>query len=162
MKEILPFCRDLPEVALEAGAVVLEEHGKTGQMFVLLDGAVEVLKGDVPVSVVDDPGAVFGEMAALLGLPHSATVKTLQDSRFYVVDDGAGFLADHPEVATRIARLLARRLHAMTTYLADIKRQFAEQSGQLGIIDEVLASLAHDQDETEALVSDRDPDTQVD
>lgn len=162
MKQILPAYRGLPVRDVAAGETVLVEGGDSGEMLILDEGVVEVLKGDVQVSVVEDAGAFFGEMAVLLGRPHSATVKTMAPSRFFVVDDPAGFLHDHPEVAMTLARLLARRLHAMTTYLADIKRQFAGHGGNLGIIDEVLATLAHDQDQAECVVSDRDPDTAVD
>lgn len=162
MREILPACADLPQREVPAGETILVEGEDAGIMLVLAEGAVEVVKGEVPVSVVDDPGAFFGEMAVLLGRPHSATVRTVEPSRFFVVTDPASFLQENPEVALMLARLLARRLHAMTTYLADIKHQFAEYGGQLGVIDEVLEALAHDQDEAESVVSDRDPDTTVD
>jgi len=162
MKDILPSCQHLPQREVAAGETVIDEGGDSGEMLILVDGAVEVLKGDVQVAVVEDAGAFFGEMAVLLGRPHSATVKALDPSRFLVIADPDAFLHEHPEVALTLAQLLARRLHAMTTYLADIRRQFADQSGNLGIIDEVLETLAHDQGSTGSLVSDRDPDIDVD
>lgn len=162
MNDALASCRNQPQRDVAAGQIVLTEGGAGGKMLVLAAGAVEVLKGDVQVAVVEEPGAFFGEMAVLLGRPHSATVKTLEASRFYVIDEPQRFLAEHPEVALGLARLLARRLHAMTTYLADIRRQFADQAGNLGIIDAVLETLAHDQDEGGVLVSERDPGTDVD
>lgn len=162
MRDVLASCGDLPLRDVAAGEVVLAEDGASGEMLVLAGGAVEVLKGDVQVAVVEEPGAFFGEMAVLLDRPHSATVRALEPSRFHVVAAPQRFLAEHPEVALGLARLLARRLHAMTTYLADIRRQFADQAGNLGIIDEVLATLAHDQDEGGVLVSERDPGTDVD
>lgn len=162
MKDVLAAYRNLPQRDFAAGEVVIAEGGTSGEMLVLAAGAVEVLKGDVQVAFVEEPGAFFGEMAVLLDRPHSATVKALEPSRFHVVTEPQRFLAEHPDVALGLARLLARRLHSMTTYLADIRRQFADQAGNLGIIDAVLETLAHDQDEGGALVSDRDPDTDVD
>src|SRR5574339_332765 len=38
------------------------------------------------ISVVDESGAVFGEISALLDLPHSAEVFTLAPSQFYVAN----------------------------------------------------------------------------
>lgn len=153
---------ELPRRSVEADAVVLTEGDDSGVMLILEEGVVEVLKGDVQVSVAEDPGAFFGEMSVLLGRPHSATVRALTPARFIVIERPQEFLRDHPEIALSLARLLARRLHAMTTYLADIKRQFSEQAGSLAIIDEVLDALSHDQDQGESVLSDRDPDTAID
>jgi hypothetical protein len=78
-----------------------------------------------------------------------------------VAEDASTFLGSDPAVALEVSRLLARRLHAITTYLADLKRQFEDQDGHLGIVDEVLETLVHHQGETHAPGSDRDPDPTV-
>ena len=44
-----------------------------------------------------------------------------------------------------IARLLARRLQNVTSYLVDLKRQYRDREDHLGMVDEVLDSLAHEQ-----------------
>ena len=46
-----------------------------------------------------------------------------------------------------IGRLLAGRLNAATSYLADLKRQFEDQGNHLGMVGEVLDVLIHQQDE---------------
>lgn len=40
-----------------------------------------------------------------------------------------------------VARLLALRLQAVTTYLSDIKRQYATTDGHLAMMDQVLSQL---------------------
>ena len=63
-----------------------------------------------------------------------------------------------PQIAFVIARLLAQRLNSATTYLVDLKRQYAGQGNHLGMVSDVLASLIHQQ-ETEFMPgSDRLPD----
>jgi hypothetical protein len=57
-----------------------------------------------------------------------------------------------------LARLLARRLHAMTTYLADLKQQYGDHEGGLGMVDTVLGSLMRHSGARSQLGSDRDPD----
>jgi rubrerythrin len=45
----------------------------------------------------------------------------------------------------------------VTTYLADIKRQFEDERGHLGMVDEILESLLNQQRQTFSPGSDRDP-----
>jgi hypothetical protein len=40
-----------------------------------------------------------------------------------------------------IAQLLARRLTALTAYLVDIKRQYADSNSHLALMDQVLGNL---------------------
>ena len=90
---------------------------------------------------------MFGEISALLGIPHTATVKVLTPCRACVVSDAATFLKSRPDLAHAISRLLAQRLHAVTSYLSNIKTQFQEQQGHLSMVDEVLETLLHQQAE---------------
>jgi CRP/FNR family cyclic AMP-dependent transcriptional regulator len=139
-------CAGLPEVSLEPGTVMLTENDKSGKLYILIDGEVAVLRGDIVVATISEPGAVFGEMSMLLDVPHTASVKVLCPSRAYVVENAETFLKSAPpEILRHIATLLAFRLQAATGYLADLKRQFAGSRNHLGMIDEVLESLLHQQ-----------------
>ncbi len=147
MSSVIECCAGLPEKTYEAGAVVIQEGKKTGVLYILAEGAVEILKGDFQINTASEPGAFFGEVSMLLGIPHMATVKALQPSRFFVVENAAAFLQSHPELALNLARLLARRLHYVTTYLVDLKQQFEDSKDHLSMVDEVLESLVHHQEE---------------
>ena len=59
----------------------------------------------------------------------------------YEFSDGAAFLKSDPETTLVIARLLAQRLQAATTYLVDLKRQYAGHGNHLAMVSDVLASL---------------------
>jgi CRP/FNR family cyclic AMP-dependent transcriptional regulator len=118
-----------------------------------------VLKGDLQINTVSEPGAIFGEISVLLNIPHMATVKTLAPSRMYLVERANEFLQSHTDIAYHLAQLLAQRLHGITTYLVDLKNQFEDQEDHLGMVDEVLESLVHQQAEECAPGSDRDPTT---
>jgi CRP/FNR family cyclic AMP-dependent transcriptional regulator len=65
---------------------------------------------------------VFGEQAILLDQPHTADVKTVEDSEFYVAD-AQTILAGDPTVALYVAAVLARRLDAANRSLIEVKRQ---------------------------------------
>jgi CRP/FNR family cyclic AMP-dependent transcriptional regulator len=130
-------------------------------LYVLVSGIVEVVKEDVQVSTTSVPGSFFGELSAVLDVPHTATVRALEACTFHVAEDPLGFLRSTPEIALELARLLARRLHLLTTYLIDVKRQFEEHGDHLAIVDEVLESLAHHQEAEASPGSDRCPDPTV-
>jgi CRP-like cAMP-binding protein len=158
MRALLELCEGLPERTYAAGDVLLAEGTRTDALHVLIEGEVEISKNAIPVYATAEPGALFGEMSVLLGIPHTATVKALRPSRAYFIGDAGGFLRSHPGLGYLLARLLAQRLNAMTSYLVDLKAQFQDRSDHLGMVDEVLQSLLHQQDERFVPGSDRYPD----
>ena len=95
---------------------------------------------------ISDSGALFGEVAVLLGVPHTTTVRALRDSTFHVADDPMGFLHAHPPICLEMAKLLSRRLQLVTDYLADLKEQFSDRDDHLAMVDEVLDTLVNHQD----------------
>jgi CRP-like cAMP-binding protein len=127
MRTILSFCQGLPLTSFAPGEVLLAEGGKSGILYILLTGDVEIVKEHFQVSIVSEPGAVFGEIAVLLDMPHTATVKALTPCQVYVVENASVFLQSHIDIAYQLARLLAQRLSGATTSLADLKRQFANR-----------------------------------
>ena len=66
-------------------------------------------------------------------------------------------LATEPGFALSLARMLASRLQLMTTYLADLKQQYADEDTQLGMVDTVLSALNRHSGERTQLGSERDP-----
>jgi CRP-like cAMP-binding protein len=145
MEGVLEVCADLPDVAFAPGEVVLREGGRDGRIFVLISGTVAVMKGDVRVTRIRNPGALFGEMSVLLGMPYSATVVAETPVRMRLVQDGEAFLRSTPEVALHAARLLAQRLHDTTTYLADLKAQFEGRTDHFGMVDRIIGTLLNHQ-----------------
>ena len=77
MADILEYCADLKEVRFKSGQDMLPEGDRLGKLLVLIEGQVEIIRERTQVTLVDEPGSVFGEMAVLLDMPHSATVKAL-------------------------------------------------------------------------------------
>jgi CRP/FNR family transcriptional regulator, cyclic AMP receptor protein len=157
MREILSHFKDIPKHTAAAGEVLLDEGQKTGRLYVLAEGRLEVLRGGAQIAVMEEPGSIAGEMSVLLDLPHTGTVRALGDARVHVVENGADFLRAHPELAWLVARLLARRLNAASTYLVDLKRQFSGVGNHLELVGELLESMMHEQGRGFQPGSDRDP-----
>jgi CRP-like cAMP-binding protein len=141
MREILDCCEGALRREVSPGTVLIEEGGRSGHLFVLVEGRLEVLRGDAVVAVLSEPGAVVGEMSVLLARSHTATVRAAIASTLYEFEDAAAFLSEKPAVALLIARLLAERLNVATTYLADLMHQYAGHGTHLEMVGEVLQSM---------------------
>ena len=74
-----------------------------------------------------DPGAVFGELSVLLDQPHTADVRALERSEFYVAD-AAVLLVKDPVALVYVATVLAQRLDRANHALIELKSQI--QTGQ--------------------------------
>ncbi len=147
----------LPMVEVEAGSAVVTEGGASGAVWVLVEGALQVLKGDVAVNTITKPGAIIGEMSVLLGIRHGSTVVATETTRLRYAEDGPSFLFDDPEITRLIAVGLAERLNFVSSYLADLKQQYGDTTG-LSMVSEVLAHLANRQTDPVRPGSARDPD----
>src|SRR5262249_15375636 len=112
----------LPVVKHPAREVVLTAGSKTGKVLFLKSGTVEVVKDGVQIASVNAPGSVFGEQALLLDQPHTADVRTLEESEFYVADASV-ILAGDSTIALYVAAILARRLDTANRWLVAVKRQ---------------------------------------
>jgi CRP-like cAMP-binding protein len=141
MRDILEYCIGGVRRTVAAGTEVLHEGGRTGHLYVLIEGRLDVIRGDTVVASLSEPGAVLGEMSVLLDAPHTATVRAAADSVVYEIDDAASFLRRQPAVTLIIARMMAQRLNVATTYLADLKHQYAGHGNHLAMVGDLLQSM---------------------
>ena len=129
----------LPLAKHPAGQVVLASGSKTGRLLFLRSRAVEVIKDGERIAEVSAPGSVFGEQAVLLDQPHTADVRTLKQSEFYIADAQA-MLAGDPTVALYVAGILARRLDAANRSLIEVKNQL-QAGASLSVIGKTVEKL---------------------
>jgi len=117
----------LPLATYQAGETVFAAGSRTGRLLILRKGAVAILKEAIEIAKVAEPGAVFGELSALLDQPHTADVRALETSQFHVAD-AADLLAQDPIALLYVAVVLARRLDGANQALIELKSQV--QAGQ--------------------------------
>jgi CRP-like cAMP-binding protein len=110
----------LPLATYEAGEIVLAAGLKTGRLLFLRKGAAAIIRDGIEIARVSEPGAVFGEISALLDQPHSADVRAVETSQFHV-----GNAATLQDLATLycVAAVLARRLDGANQALVELKNQ---------------------------------------
>jgi CRP/FNR family cyclic AMP-dependent transcriptional regulator len=107
-----------PLATFQPGEVVLAEGSKTGRLWILREGAVAVVRRGVEIARVMESGAVFGELSALLDMPHTADVRALEFSLLHVADSAC--LRQDPALLLYVATILARRLNGANHALVDL------------------------------------------
>jgi len=114
------FGRDYPE-----GSIIFSEGDKDREMFYILSGKVALEKEACQVKKTlaeMGPGEYFGEMAALIEAPRTATARALTDSNLAVIS-GATFytlVRESHDVAVLMLREFSRRLKNSNTALEEL------------------------------------------
>jgi CRP-like cAMP-binding protein len=112
--------RDLIElgrrIRLRAGTTGLVEGQVSGQVLLLLEGHVRACStatdGHESLLAVRRPGEIVGELSALDGRPHSATVSAFDTVEAVAIPASAfrAFLRSHPDAALAVLELITERL----------------------------------------------------
>ena len=128
-----------PLTTYQAGENVFVAGSKTDRLLFLRKGAVAISKEAIEIAKVTEPGAVFGELSALLDQPHTADVRALETSQFHVANADA-LLAQDPITLLYVATVLARRLDGANQALIELKRQL--QAGRpSSVVDKTIEKM---------------------
>ena len=119
------------------GQHILVQDENTLCLYILSRGRVEIIKDGVFVTVVSQRGAILGEISSLLGIRNSATVRAVEDCLVYEVSDFETLTRNNPKAMIEVAKLLARRLLEVNSFLVDLKKDFEklqqENDGKAGL-----------------------------
>lgn len=105
---------------LAAGSLLWQQGDAGSAAVLLIEGTLEVIAetedGDVLVLRVLQPGSLLGEMSALEGVAHSATVRagTPCQLRTVPATQLRALLAAHPELWEALLRLQSERVRALS------------------------------------------------
>ncbi len=127
----------LQPLRVQAGEPIFREGDSAREMYVVLDGEVEVMKKsrrgrDMRVAILG-PSDCFGEMSLIDVQPRSATVRALGPSRLLRMtsEDLDGLyrhdLKSYALVTLNIARDLSRRLRVTDGILADFAANLLDE-----------------------------------
>lgn len=107
----------------EAGEVIFQEGETSQDLYILVSGHVEVIKGGEKIFDTVEKGALLGEMSYLLSTPRTGTVRAVSDSTLICIPESGitDFVNSHPEVASEITKTLAMRLDDTNKALFGLK-----------------------------------------
>jgi len=139
--DILDICKDLHATRVANGTKLLHEGEASDRLYVLKSGTVAVVRDGTEVARSHSPGAIFGEISALTGIPATATVTAISDIELWVIESAGELIRLHPQLARHLAQLVAERLVETTRQLVELKKQLPRSDDQFGQVDDVLETL---------------------
>jgi CRP-like cAMP-binding protein len=122
--KLLAFTSD--RVSFDSGQVLFRQGDPGDAAYVVLSGSADVLvnsqSGEIKVATIE-PNSIVGEIAILCDVPRNATVRAnapLETLRI-PKDHFLKMLAEFPEMAVEIMRVLADRLSHTTAELTEAR-----------------------------------------
>jgi PAS domain S-box-containing protein len=114
--------------SFETGHTIFLEGDTSQDLFILISGRLDVLKGNKKIVGITERGSLFGEMSFLLRAKRTATIKTNGDVKALRIpkEEITSFLHKFPDVAGKITTLLAKRLDETSRILYGL-REFCDQ-----------------------------------
>lgn len=140
MESLLSLAASHPTRTYAAGEILIAQGLAGGDLFILESGQVAVERDGVRIATISTPGSLIGEMSVVLGTVSSATVQAEKPTTMRVIRDARQQLQTNPELAFRVAWLMANRLDATSAYLVQLTREHAHKP-EGGLLGRILASL---------------------
>ena len=114
------------EVMLDRGQTLLHEGDDDLGVFIVIEGVVELRKGNAVVRVLQS-GTVHGELFLQESGAHQYTVVAREDARVLNLGRNDVFDAflEYPEFGIAIVQDLARRHHTLTERVSELEKQLA-------------------------------------
>jgi serine phosphatase RsbU (regulator of sigma subunit) len=145
--ELKELAAAFTEHLFQPGQTILEEGSTGGDVHLIIEGRVEVVKGggsEETVLAERGPGDLFGEMGLLERSPRFATVRALEPTRLLQLPEGRAraLLAGQPKILYRTVQVLSARLRESDLHMiADLQRKNLELSRACRELKEAQAAL---------------------
>ncbi len=96
--------------------IICHEGDSGNSFYVILSGMVEIFSEKIDKHIANrQAGEFIGEMALLMGIPRSASIRTLEDTTLFVVDRDnlQKLLSNYPQLADQISVESAKRSESL-------------------------------------------------
>ena len=106
------------------GETIITQGEEADGFYILHSGQVEVLKDGVLLSVLQQPGALFGEMGGMVNKPRTCSVRAKGPTKVIhvITTNMKEFILKNPDTVTEIFKTLSGRLDRTTKKLAQLAR----------------------------------------
>jgi CRP-like cAMP-binding protein len=109
-----------------SGEQIIDQHSESRDIFFITDGRVRVVNYSLSGREItfDDlePGSHFGELAAIDGLPRSASVMALSEVRIgsLTAEKFQSIILEHPKIALKLMKHLAYLVRTSTSRIMEL------------------------------------------
>jgi CRP/FNR family transcriptional regulator, cyclic AMP receptor protein len=132
---VTALTRQLRPVDFPRGHVIFAEGEPGDRLYIIISGKVKIGRvypdGRANLLTIVGPSDMFGELSIFDPGPRTSTATTITEVRAVSMDRDAlrAWIADRPEIAERLLRVLARRLRRTNSDLTDLI--FIDVSGRV-------------------------------
>ncbi len=132
--------------SFDAGAVIFREGDEGSEMFIIVQGEVEIRKStgasSSKVLTTLKRGDMFGEMAIIEKRPRSATAVAVQPTRALVLNERLydAMVASNPDFARRMNRVLSERVRRADAIIQNILTTNRQNQLMAGLVEYARAS----------------------
>jgi CRP-like cAMP-binding protein len=141
MTTLAALAVSLPLETLPPGAQLTSEGSYSGRLYLLESGRLAVSREGITLASIDEPGAIIGEMAVLLGIPHSVTVTAEVTTVVRVIDEAPDVLSQHPDFALHLATLACARLNATSALLVELRQAATGKKQEQALMSRILTAM---------------------
>ncbi|MDR2459902.1 MAG: type IV-A pilus assembly ATPase PilB [Deltaproteobacteria bacterium] len=128
-RESLPhYLLNPDEQVYESGDVIIKEGNTDTAFYKLIQGCLEVYKGNNLIAEISQTNTYFGEMSSLVGSRRSATIKSQGRSivKVFPGDKLGEVLDNYPDIAKQIINTLVLRLNDSGNRLSELMQNKIE------------------------------------
>ncbi|MDR1164276.1 MAG: type IV-A pilus assembly ATPase PilB [Deltaproteobacteria bacterium] len=128
-RESLPhYLLNPDEQVFENGDVIIKEGNTDTSFYKLIQGCLEVYKGQNLIAEISQTNTYFGEMSSLIGSRRSATIKSQGRSivKIFPGDKLGEVLDNYPDIAKQIINTLVLRLNDSGNRLSEMMQNRIE------------------------------------
>ncbi|MEW6266843.1 MAG: type IV-A pilus assembly ATPase PilB [Thermodesulfobacteriota bacterium] len=137
-KESLPpYLLNPDEMVFENGDILIKEGNSDTAFYRLIQGCLEVIKGNDKIAEISQPGSYFGEMSAVLGGRRTATIRSVGKSivKVFPGDKLLETLESFPDISKQV-------IHALVLRLEDTNKRFVEALNSRSELERTLKAVA--------------------
>jgi CRP-like cAMP-binding protein len=127
----------LPIKEYNAGDTIIREGMFGREMYILVNGKLDVSMDGVSVATIDSKGSFIGEICALLGSKRVATVKAVTPAKLFVIENVSEYFNKSPDAGFLMAKTLASRLIDMNQNSVRLKRALIDLFAKTDILQKV-------------------------
>jgi CRP/FNR family transcriptional regulator, cyclic AMP receptor protein len=123
------------------GDTIFKERDKGEEMYVLIEGAVELRKkvetGEQLLKCVNKPNDFFGEMALIDGNPRSAAAVAVQPTKLLVIDRPSfeNMVVSNGKFALKIIKILSERIRMSNIHISELASEIPRERCFRGMVD---------------------------
>ena len=117
----------------KVGTILCYQGEMSDDIYILQQGAIQVIVNNMVVAVISVRGSFFGESAAFTKKPRSATLKVIEEAHCMIIPSQfiGNVIQQSPQIGIQLVKILAKRLKTTTEYLTRLQSDIIKYRNEI-------------------------------